>query len=150
LIFVKWQSSRKGVTMMTDDTEAWTPENNIGPRNPEYPKKLGATVSKYRAMARDGLQSLDKAQRHAYGEAVGKAIRALQCTELLRALESTPRTNCASGTLHTTGEAIHAAVLEQQRNKLLAYPGKVRRERTPEQWQSLYNKAMQEKARGQR
>jgi hypothetical protein len=115
------------------------------PANPEYPT-LGAAVAKWRWRAREGLQSLTLAERHAYGEAVGRAILALQRSELLRGLTpATPKCHCASGTAHNTGEAIHNAIREQQRAALLAAPSQIRRARTDVEWRQMYEAAMVEK-----
>jgi hypothetical protein len=48
----------------------YTPTDASGP---DYPQ-LGATVAKWRAKARDGLCTLTRAEVHAYGEAVERAI----------------------------------------------------------------------------
>ena len=48
---------------------------------PDYPS-LGAAVGKWRWRARDGLQSLTREERRAYGDAVEQAILALQRTQL--------------------------------------------------------------------
>jgi hypothetical protein len=103
-------------------------------------------LKKHRAKARDGLSTLSRAAILAYAAAVEKAVLAKQRSQLRQGLEpAEPRPNCASGTCHTTGEAIHAAIREQQRNALLAYPAKVRRARTDVEWRDLYEKAMAEK-----
>jgi hypothetical protein len=113
---------------------------------PSIPKPFGptydvnsVTLAKFR---RKPFGELTREERRAYGEAVEKAVLAKQ-----RRREATPdyRAPCASGTWHTTGEAIHAAVLQQQRAALLAYPAKVRRERTPAEWWRMYEAAMAEK-----
>jgi hypothetical protein len=100
------------------------------------------TLAKYR---RKPFGELKREERRAYGEAVEKAVLAKQRALLYR--EATPdyRAPYASGTWHTTGEAIHAAVFQQQRAALLAYPAKVRRERTPAEWWRMYEAAMAEK-----
>jgi hypothetical protein len=112
---------------------------------PVYPA-LGATVAKFRRLARRGLQTLSDRERYGYGRAVETAIRALQRSELQRELPSF-RSNCASGTWHTDGADIHAAIQRQQRNALLAWPSKQRRARTPYQWQRMYDEAMAGKHR---
>jgi hypothetical protein len=118
------------------------------PANPEYPT-LGAAVAKWRWRAREGLQSLTLAERHAYGEAVERAILALQRSQLLRGLTpSTPKCHCASGTAHNTGEAIHNAIREQQLSALLAAPSQIRRARTDVEWRQMYEAAMAEKRAG--
>jgi hypothetical protein len=112
---------------------------------PDYPQ-LGATVAKWRAKARDGLAQLTREERHAYGEAVEKAIRALQRQEAQRGLwPTTPKCHCASGTAHNTGEAIDEAVRKQQRDALAAYPSQVRRNRPDHVWQAMYEAAMAER-----
>jgi hypothetical protein len=60
-------------------------------------------------------------------------------------IKSPPPPNCASGTAHNTGAAIHAAVRDRQRADLLAYPAKERRKRSKAELQILYDKAMAEK-----
>ena len=110
--------------------------------NPPYPD-LGAGVAKYRRMARDGgVQQLPEAIRWAYGEAIEKAIRAMQRSELQRELPN-HACGCASGCSKPDGIGDH--MRQKQRSDLLAYPGKVRRHRTSEQWQALYDAAMAEK-----
>lgn len=112
---------------------------------PEYPS-LGATVAKWHWRARDGLQSLTREERRAYGNAVEQAILALQRSQLNQGFTPiTPKCRCASGTAHNTGEPIHNAVREQQARALAAYPSQVRRKRTPVEWQEMYEAAMAEK-----
>lgn len=115
----------------------------LGPR---YPVSLGAEVGRFRARAKRGLSALTPEERQAYGAAVERGILALQRTEAQAGLPPvTPRCQCASGTFHTTGEAIHKAVREQQARALAAYPGLVRRRRTDAQWREMYCEAMAEK-----
>jgi len=112
---------------------------------PDYPT-LGAAVAKWRWRAREGLRSLTREERQAYGEAVERAILALQRAEANRGFAPiTPKVHCASGTAHTTGEAIHEAIREQQARALAAYPSYVRRNRSPQVWQQMYEAAMAEK-----
>lgn len=113
---------------------------------PAYPD-LGNAVAKYRRMATKAgsLSDMLPADRRAYGEAVEKAIRAKQRSELQRELPS-HAPNCASGTAHNTGEAIHRAMQAKHRAALLACPSQIRRARKPWEWQSKYNEAMEEKA----
>ncbi len=112
---------------------------------PDYPL-LGAAVAKWRWRARDGLQSLTRQARRAYGDAVERAILALQRSEINRGLlPVTPKVHCASGTPHNSGDAIHNAIREQQARALAAWPAYVRRNRTPDEWQRLYEAAMAEK-----
>jgi hypothetical protein len=100
---------------------------------PSIPNPFGPTydvnsvaLAKFR---RKPFGELTRDERRAYGEAVEKAVLVKQRALLYR--EATPdyRSPCASGTWHTTGEAIHAAILQQQRAALVAYPAKVCRER---------------------
>lgn len=112
---------------------------------PDYPA-LGAAVAKWRWRSREGLQSLTHEERQAYGEAVERAILALQRAEANRGLSPvTPKVHCASGTPHNTGEAIHNAIREQQARALAAYPSYARRKRTAIEWQDMYEAAMAEK-----
>jgi hypothetical protein len=113
---------------------------------PEY-NVTSAKLKKFRATARNGLSSLDKDQRHAYGMAVSEAIRAMQRSELNAACigPKNPRPNCASGTTHTTGKAISEAIRDQQRHALLAYPDQQRRKRTDDELRYMYKQAMAKK-----
>jgi hypothetical protein len=115
------------------------------PFGPDYPRELGAAVARFRTAARrGGVKS--KAEKHAYGDAVGNAILALQRRELMACLKpANPKINCASGTVYNTGAEIHAALRRQQRNALANYPSAVRRARTPEQWRKMYADAMKQK-----
>lgn len=107
-----------------------------------------AVLAKYRAKARDGLSAMSYEDRYAYGEAVERAILTMQRQEFMRAsCEPGKRCGCASGTWHSDGAAIHEAVRQQQRNALLAWPGKVRRNRTDVEWRQMYEEAMQAKAK---
>jgi hypothetical protein len=115
----------------------------LGEFGPVYPD-LGPSVAKYRRAAKAGLASLSKAQRHAYADAIEKAIRAKQRAALQRELPS-HRVSCTSGTNHNDGTAIDAAIRQQHRSALQAYVSKVRRDRTPQQWSDMYEKAMAEK-----
>ncbi len=112
---------------------------------PDYPA-LGAAVAKWRAKARDGLQTLSREERRAYGEAVERAILALQRQEAMRGLMPiTPKVRCASGTAHNTGEAIEEAVRKQQRDALLAWPSQARRARPDHVWREMYEATMAER-----
>jgi hypothetical protein len=111
--------------------------------NPPYPE-LGSALAKHRKLARDGLATLSASERHDYGAAVEKAIRAKQRSELQRELP-THRVSCASGTDHNTGEAIHKAILAQHRARTQAWPAQIRKARTDAQWREMYAQAMQEK-----
>lgn len=115
---------------------------------PVYPKELGTTVAKYRRMASEAgsVAAMDKISRHRYGAAVEQAILAKQRSEFMKvAVEPGARCPCASGTWLSEGADIEAAIRKQQHNALINCPQKIRRARTPEKWQSLYNEAMQEK-----
>lgn len=113
---------------------------------PLYPD-LGPGVAKYRRMvvSAGGLMAMDKAMRHAYGEAVEKAIRAKQRSELQRELP-THAVRCASGTNHSDGADIHEAIRRRQRAALLACPAQYRRDRPDNVWREMYAEAMAEKA----
>ena len=108
---------------------------------PIYPK-LGWAVAKFRKIPRI---SLTPAQRDAYSATLVTAIAALQRAELQRELPSI-RPHCASGTWHNNADGkISEAIRAQQRAALLAYPDKVRRARTQQEWRELYQRAMQDK-----
>jgi hypothetical protein len=83
--------------------------------------------------------------RQAYGAAVEAAVLASQRAALRGAGNSQPRPNCASGTWLSCGREISAAVRQQHRAALLAYPDRVRRARTDAEWQEMYDAAMAEK-----
>lgn len=118
---------------------------HLSASGPDYPS-LGAAVAKWRWCARDGLQSLTREERRAYGEAVERAILTLQRSEANCGLAPVkPRCHCASGTPHNTGADIHDAIREQQARALAAYPSYVRRKRTPVEWREMYEAAMAEK-----
>jgi hypothetical protein len=128
-----------------EDRMKWPdkPENG-----PDYPD-LGPTVIKHRRKAKAGLGKLSADDRRAYGEAVEQAIRAKQRHEFIRAsCEPDKRATCASGTWHNDGNKIDAAIKQQQRAALAAYPSQERRARTPEKWKELYEEAMEAKRNG--
>jgi hypothetical protein len=113
-----------------------------------YPD-LGSHVVKHRCKARAGLGRLTVDDRRAYGEAVEQAIKAKQRQEFIRAsCEPSHRANCASGTWHSDGDKIDAAIRQQHRAALAACPSQERRRRTPQQWQELYDEAMAAKRNG--
>src|SRR5713226_9950622 len=114
------------------------------PFGPEYPRELGATVSKYRAKAKDSIFALSKAERDAWAYAIEKAILAKQRGSLSRETP-THRISCASGTNHSDGRKISAAIREQHRSALLAYPSAERRKRSDCEWQAMYDHAMKQK-----
>lgn len=103
-----------------------------------------ARLKRFRSVTKAGLKTLEYEMRLAYGDEVEKAVLASQLSALKR-VTSVPKINCASGTLHTTGEAIHEAVKAQQLAALRACPAQERRQRTPEKWQAMYDAAMKEK-----
>jgi hypothetical protein len=112
---------------------------------PIYPD-LGRTVAKFRRKAKDGLKHLSVFEREAYGDAVSERIRALQKNELASVLAvRTFRSNSASGTFANSGEAVHAAVREQQRKELDAYPSYIRRNRDPQKVREEYEAVIAEK-----
>jgi hypothetical protein len=114
---------------------------------PEYPRQLGATVAAFRRKTKRGLRDLSADERQAYGAAVEQAILKLQRTEFMRAsVVAMPQPHCASGTWHTTGEEIAAAIRQRQRNALLNCPAQERRARTPDEWRSMYEAAMADRA----
>jgi hypothetical protein len=109
---------------------------------------LGATVAKWRKLA--NRRKLTPEERHAYGEAVHKAVQAhLRKTAASRMglVPKVVKPNCASGTFHNNGDDIHNAIRAQQRAALLACPDAIRRARSKWQWESMYERAMQEKRR---
>jgi hypothetical protein len=113
-------------------------EEQFGPFYPD----LGAGVAKFRRIPRN---KITKVQRLAYGEAVHRAILAKQRSELQRELPSfKPR--CASGTWHADGDKIHAAIQQQQAARLQAAVAQDRK-RTPAQWKTAYDAAMQDQRR---
>lgn len=80
-----------------------------------------------------------------YGQAVRAAIRALQRSELQTyALRNRgPRTvNCASGTKHTSGKKIRAAIREQHRAALRAAANGPTFARTDEELREAYLEAI--------
>jgi hypothetical protein len=115
-----------------------------GQFGPEYTITSSA-LQKFRSRARKGLRTWDRDQRQAYGAAVEQAVLSALRSQCKRHGEVMPAPRCASGTWHTTGEEIEAAIRSRQNAALLAYPAKVRRERTPEQWQALYAETMEAK-----
>jgi hypothetical protein len=121
-----------------------TKDAPFGQFGPEYDVE-SAALKKARKAAREGLLSLSKTERQAYGTAVSDAVRASQRASLRRAGKPVGNPNCASRTAHNTGEAIHNAVRAQHRAALLACPARIRKARTADQWQAMYDAAMQEK-----
>lgn len=116
---------------------------------PEYNVE-GVSLRKWRTKARKGLKALTRAEVVEYGDAVEKAILAKQRSEFYRRVSNVavnPHINCASGTNHNSGEAIHEAIKAQHLAGLYSYPAQARRKRTPAQWEQLYVDAMAAKAK---
>jgi hypothetical protein len=108
------------------------------PFGPEYPKDLGPNVAKFRRMASDGIAGMDHALRKAYGEAVEAAIKSKQRSDLLREGTAPP----------PLVKDVGAYLRAKQRSALLACPGAERRARTSDEWQRLYEEAMNAKRNG--
>jgi hypothetical protein len=111
---------------------------------PEYDID-SATLKKFRHRAHKGLSKLSRDDRRQYAAAIEAAVLAAQRAALRRAGVPEKRPNCASGTWHSTGDAIHKAVRQQHRAALLACPSQERRARSPEKWREMYDAAMVEK-----
>lgn len=120
--------------------------HKVEPFGPTY-NVSGTALAKHRRLARNGLQAMTREQREVYGAAVEAAVLAMQQREAMRAMPAAQRCNCASGTWHSDGADISAAIREQHRRALAAYAGQVRRTRSDVEWAALYEAAMQEKAR---
>jgi hypothetical protein len=118
--------------------------NSTNESGPEY-NITSAALQKFRARARKGLKTWDRDQRQLYGAAVEEAVLSALQAQCNRHGEVMPRPHCASGTWHTTGEEIEAAIRTRQNNALLACPGQERRARTPEKWLEMYAAAMEQK-----
>ena len=112
--------------------------------NPRYDIN-SATLQKLRWAAHNGLATLTPEQRREYGEAVERAVKSAQRSTLKRAGETERTCHCASRTNHNTGEAIHNAIRAQQRAEMMSWASKIRRARTPAEWESMYEQAMKEK-----
>lgn len=104
-------------------------------------------LAKHRAKAREGLSAMSRAERVAYADAVEAAVLAAQRREAMRACVPGKRCGCASGTWHSDGAAIHEAIREQQRRAALAAPSQIRRARSDVEWATMYEQAMQDKAK---
>lgn len=111
--------------------------SRLDPRGPIYPD-LGPAVAKFRR-----IRNPTWAQRQAHGAAVLDAILAKQRSAQRRT--APPRPNCASGTWHSSGDEIIKAIRQQQQSAALTYVARVRRERSPEEWRAMYERAMREK-----
>jgi hypothetical protein len=104
------------------------------------------SLAKHRAKARDGLAAMSYEERRAYGEAVERAVLAMQRREAMRACEPEPRPNCASRSWANAPGEVGAAVRQQQHRALMACAEQIRRARTDVEWQQMYEEAMQAKA----
>ena len=118
----------------------------VEPFGPDYPRELGATVAKYRRLAKNSIFDIDKPWRDLWADAIEKSIKAKQRAALQREAP-THRVSCASKSDHSCGLKISAAVREQHRSALLACPGAERRKRTDHEWRVMYEDAMQDKRR---
>lgn len=96
-------------------------DENYG--NPEY-YELGASVAKFRKIARDKISA---AQKVAYSAALVKAVRAKQ-DAWWRTERALFKPNCASGTFINNGADLHEALGAQNRARIEAQIGKDRRE----------------------
>ena len=96
--------------------------------SPEY-NLDSAALKKFRFLAREGLKALTYEQRREYGAAVERAALSKQRSEFKAiSVEPSARCPCASGTWHSEGKDIEAAIKQQQQTALLSFPAKVRRE----------------------
>ena len=109
-----------------------------GPIYPELP-----SVAKYRRIAEPTMED-----KRAHGEAVHKAILALQRSELMRVIASTG-CPCVSGTFKADGDAILAHVKAFHKRAFAAAVEKDRRERKDEEIIEAYERAMAEKRKRQ-
>jgi hypothetical protein len=115
-------------------------------QGPEY--KIGsAQLVKYRSAAKyaGGVMKLDRAARVQYANEVERAVLAAQRAQLKSHGEPQCRPMCASGTWHSDGDKIGAAIVARHRAALLACPAMERRSRTPNQWLEMYDAAMLDK-----
>lgn len=104
-------------------------------------------LAKHRAKAREGLSAMSYEERRAYGEAVEAAVLAAQRRQLRTAGEPEHRPNCASRSWANAPGEVGEAVRQQQRRALLACGEQIRRARTDVEWASMYEEAMQAKAK---
>ena len=112
--------------------------------NPRY--DIGsAQLTKFRKLARHGLNTLSRAEIENYADAVEQAVLASQRAAVMGTREVVFKAGCASGTFHNNGADVIKAVLHQQRAALAACPSQERRARTPNQWQAMYDEAMAQK-----
>ena len=89
-------------------------------------------------------ETLTREERQAYGAAVEAAVLAAQRRQLRTAGEPGRRPNCASRSWANRPGEVGEAVREQQRRALAACAERIRRARTPEQWERMYREAMPE------
>ena len=108
---------------------------------------VAPSLAKHRRLASNGLQSMTWEQRCAYGEAVERAILTMQRRECLRALPAEQRPNCASRSWANKPGEVGAAIREQHHRALAACASAERRARSDAEWASMYEEAMQDKAR---
>jgi hypothetical protein len=89
----------------------------------------------------------DKEALRAYGAAVEEAVLAKQRAQLHQGVPLTPRCPCASRTwINTDDGAIGAAVRRQHAIALQVAVSKERRDRTHEEWSTMYHEAMKGRA----
>jgi hypothetical protein len=106
---------------------------------PAYPK-LGPAVEKHRRLNDDSPEG-----RKAYGQAVLKAINALNRQKLVGASGPVnPRSPCASGTWHSEGKDILKAIRTQHRTATQAAANGPTFERTEDELERDYYRAMLE------
>lgn len=87
------------------------------PFGPQYPALPGA--AKYRRLASKAgsVAEMDAADREAYGQSVLTGVLELQQRECARVISTNYPCPCASGTYHSDGEKILAAVRSQNRSR---------------------------------
>jgi hypothetical protein len=120
----------------------------LEPFGPDYPA-LGSRVAKFRRISKHKLTA---EQSREYSDAITSTILTLQRQALQRDRRPNGITpSCASGTWHNNADGkVGQAIREQHRRSLLAYPDKVRRERTDAKWREMYAAAMTEKRQRER
>lgn len=103
----------------------------VDEEGPPYPD-LGAGVAKFRRRALSGLAVMEPVDRRAYGEAVERAIKSKQRSELLGGGAA------PAPVIRDMGAHLRA----KHRAELMAHVVSVRRKRTPDQWLAMYEEAM--------
>ena len=99
----------------------------------------GAGLAGYRKAARDGLATMPREKRQAYGATVETAILDLQRRQFIReSAEAEQRPNCASQSWANSPGAVGEAVRRQQAAALAACPARVRAARTAHEWEAAY------------